>query len=179
MSHLQRSTPAAASPLLCCDSRLSHQTAGPCRVSADPSAADAGSIREGKKINKNNYWHTRREEKRVARLKALSNWPSVPPPACGQQHWCRFQLNRELPAASSVLSLLESGGSDEHGPTIILLYFKNCPYPLFWPAAQRDTVPARWEVCPGPFGPGGDENVEELRHCCEELTFVQIRFPYF
>lgn len=43
-SHLQLSVPGAASPLLCCDSRLVHQTAGPPRASADPSAADAGSV---------------------------------------------------------------------------------------------------------------------------------------
>lgn len=39
--------PDAASPHLCCDSRLVHQTAGPLQASADPSAADEGSVWKG------------------------------------------------------------------------------------------------------------------------------------
>lgn len=39
--------PDAASPLLCCDSRLVHQTAGPLQASADQSAAGEGSVRKG------------------------------------------------------------------------------------------------------------------------------------
>lgn len=35
-----------AFPLLCCDSRLVHRTAGLSRASADPDAADAGSVRK-------------------------------------------------------------------------------------------------------------------------------------
>lgn len=46
VSRLQLSAPAAASPLPCCDSRLVHQTAGPHRASANPGAADAGSVRK-------------------------------------------------------------------------------------------------------------------------------------
>lgn len=44
MSHLQLRGLDAASLLPCCDSRHVHQTASPPPASADPSAADAGSV---------------------------------------------------------------------------------------------------------------------------------------
>lgn len=175
-SHLQQLAPAAASLHLCCDSRLVHRTAGLYRVSAGPSAADAGSIRAKKESP---LTHSP-AGKSIGGLKPSSHWPSVPPQASARHHWCKFQLNQEPPAASSVLSPLQPGGSGEHRPAISAgAQFKNHTHPLFWPAARHGTLPAQCGVCPAPFESGGAGNVEDLRCQCGELTFVQIHLASF
>lgn len=113
-SHLQRSVRGAASLLRCCDSRLVHRTAGPHRVSSGPNAADTSSSSKNKKsLLTHSCWG-----ERIARLKPNRNRPAAPPPACGQQRWCRFQLDQELPAASSASSPLRWKGSGERRPVV-------------------------------------------------------------
>lgn len=81
--------PGAAAPLLCCDSRLVHQTAGLSRAAVCPGAVDVGSVGDGVGGNVRLYkgGETQKQQNNGVSLWHSSNLPVDLPPACGQRHW--------------------------------------------------------------------------------------------
>lgn len=156
-SHLQLLKRGAASPLLCCDSRLFHQTAGPPPASADWGAADAGSVVKNKKyihtygtnFNLSNSPETRMQQW-VCVEHVLTRWPSSS---------LRSAAEVRVPAlpgtSRCILSFVTSAQTNRTNQSaimnnILVHIIRNLPVRLYlesWCTAQCGTGRVQCAVC--------------------------------